>query len=287
MRVPPGGSVVYQLSTVHYLRITRSISVGAVYFRRSYQGVRNKESRFIHFAFVKGGTLVFRFGARERAIPNGAFTVLKDNTSYSTIYQPDSDTMEVLVVAIPKHELAPLVDTNLDFENAVETDQKVFDLLHGLSFLLFQSADMLPDDQTRQMTEILVQNAAQWIAKPTNQGRKLGSFVRRYQEIDAYIRNNISDRTLGADIIAKELHISPRYLGIILAKNGLNLREVINRHRIEKAKALLGTVDANSDTSIKEIGAMVGYRNAAHFSFIFRKYMGVSPVQYLRHLGEG
>lgn len=57
---------------------------------------------------------------------------------------------------------------------------------------------------------------------------------------------------------------------------GLSPARYITGVRINNA----GNMLENTDCSIAQIGAMVGYENPLYFSRIFRKYKGVSPSEY-------
>ena len=60
------------------------------------------------------------------------------------------------------------------------------------------------------------------------------------------------------------------------SKRGMNLREYINQIRIEEAKRLLLT----TNLSVSEVAGMSGYENISYFSTVFRKYTGMSPIDW-------
>ena len=47
--------------------------------------------------------------------------------------------------------------------------------------------------------------------------------------------------------------------------------------RMEKAKELL---DQNPEETVQKVAAAVGYEDAYHFSKVFKKYYGISPLYY-------
>lgn len=57
---------------------------------------------------------------------------------------------------------------------------------------------------------------------------------------------------------------------------GMGFSKYINSKRIEASKSLLIT----TDLSVKEIANMVGVPDDNYFSRIFRKYVGVSPIEF-------
>ena len=52
---------------------------------------------------------------------------------------------------------------------------------------------------------------------------------------------------------------------------------------LEMAKELL----TDETQKVKDVGAMVGYENSAHFVSIFRKKFGMTPNEYRRIILEG
>lgn len=57
---------------------------------------------------------------------------------------------------------------------------------------------------------------------------------------------------------------------------GMGINEYTNILRIEKAKNLLG----NTDHKVIDVAMMVGYDNMPYFSSVFKKYVGVSPMEF-------
>jgi AraC-like DNA-binding protein len=77
--------------------------------------------------------------------------------------------------------------------------------------------------------------------------------------------------------LASQLNISSRYLSDLLKQEtGKTAMELIHIYLISEAKNLLIT-DSNS---ISEIAYTLGFENLPYFSRLFKKEVGVSPVQY-------
>lgn len=57
---------------------------------------------------------------------------------------------------------------------------------------------------------------------------------------------------------------------------GMTFTEFITKHRLQKAKELL----KDSNKKIYEISDAVGYRNVKYFSQLFRKTVGIQPLEY-------
>lgn len=77
--------------------------------------------------------------------------------------------------------------------------------------------------------------------------------------------------------IAKKFSVSKGYLSNRFSDEmGITLVHYINLLRIEQAKNYL----VSSDLNVTEICEKVGFANIEHFSRVFKKYAGVSPLKY-------
>lgn len=93
---------------------------------------------------------------------------------------------------------------------------------------------------------------------------------------DAYIREHFRENINREDVAAVAC-ISPNYLSKQFhSRKGMNLREYINKIRIDEAKRLLLT----TNLSVSEVAGMAGYDNISYFSTVFRKHIGMSPIDW-------
>lgn len=97
--------------------------------------------------------------------------------------------------------------------------------------------------------------------------------IKRVEDyIQAHFRENIN-----REDVAAIAYITPNYLSKQFRnKKGMNLREYINQIRIEEAKRLLLT----TNLSVSEVAGLSGYENISYFSTVFRKYTGMSPIDW-------
>lgn len=93
---------------------------------------------------------------------------------------------------------------------------------------------------------------------------------------DAYIREHFRENINREDVAAVAC-ITPNYLSKQFhSRKGMNLREYINKIRIDEAKRLLLT----TNLSVSEVAGMAGYDNISYFSTVFRKHTGMSPIDW-------
>ena len=96
--------------------------------------------------------------------------------------------------------------------------------------------------------------------------RQAGYFIREH-----------SDQKFSLAGIAAALFVNGNYLARVFKREtGRTLLWYHNAVRCEKAKHLL----AETDLSVSEVGAAVGYVSSAHFSHLFKKMTGVAPSDW-------
>lgn len=84
---------------------------------------------------------------------------------------------------------------------------------------------------------------------------------------------------LNPGTIAAQVRLSPAQLNRILRKNtGMSIMEYVLHLRMEVAQLLL----RSSAQPVQEIALLTGYTKLPHFSYTFRRYTGLSPLQF-RH----
>ncbi len=111
----------------------------------------------------------------------------------------------------------------------------------------------------------------------TNQNRDI---IIRFEE---FIRNYFNSPELSKNglptvkICAEAMHLSPNYFSDLLkSETGKNTQEHIHYFLLEKAKTLL----LSSDKNINEIAYALGFEYAQNFSKLFKRKVGISPLEY-------
>ena len=91
-----------------------------------------------------------------------------------------------------------------------------------------------------------------------------------------YVLNHI-DEDLTLTSIANNLNISKNYLcSIFKQQTGENFLEYATKAKMERAKVLL----KRYDYKVYEVSDMLGYKETAYFSKIFKKHTGYTPAEY-------
>lgn len=92
-----------------------------------------------------------------------------------------------------------------------------------------------------------------------------------------YIEQYYSKEGLSLNEVAQAIHVNPAYLSnMFKVKKGINFSDYLLELRMKKAMELL----RKKDTKVYEVAEMVGYSNPQYFSVCFKKYTGVSPLDF-------
>lgn len=109
--------------------------------------------------------------------------------------------------------------------------------------------------------------------------KRIDNNVILAQKAKKYIDENFSDSTLSVETLCEYLHISHSHFSNIFKKvHGINFITYLTKRRIDEAVTLLKTTDYKT----KVISEMVGYPESNYFSYVFKKYMNVSPANFRR-----
>ncbi|SFR76637.1 AraC family transcriptional regulator [Anaeromicropila populeti] len=109
------------------------------------------------------------------------------------------------------------------------------------------------------------------------------SYSRQYvvKKIVSYLNENYACK-ISLDQIAHNMYLSPVYISkIFKEETGESPINYVIKIRLERAKEIL---EESANGSIKEIANRVGYEDVYHFSKLFKKYYGVSPLNYKKNL---
>jgi len=91
-----------------------------------------------------------------------------------------------------------------------------------------------------------------------------------------FIEAHLARPILSSDIATAAGLTRMHFAAQFRAATGFRPREYLLRRRIDRAQALL----AHTDRSLVDVALEVGFQNQAHFSTVFRRYSGESPLRW-------
>lgn len=105
-----------------------------------------------------------------------------------------------------------------------------------------------------------------------------GDYTRQVKD---YVARHYREKIYLSDI-AEAIHINQTYLSKIFAREtGETIQEYICKIRVERAANLL----RYSDEEISEIALYVNFPSQSYLGKMFRKYMGITPLEYRKEYG--
>lgn len=198
---------------------------------------------------------------------------LKPHIVFTDIKMPDQDGLTMLAglkSEFPEMQIAVLTGYR-DFNYAQEAIKlgvtrfllkpSKMDELHEALSAMKERLDKLPPDAAAGEDEPCLD-------------RHAGSFI--VNQATAYIEEHYAQK-LTLQEVADKCYVSQWHLSKLINKyTGNTFYELLNNVLIEKAKALLN----DPKLKIGDIVDMVGYSDAAHFSRVFKRIVGVSANEY-------
>ena len=100
--------------------------------------------------------------------------------------------------------------------------------------------------------------------------------LERLGPVLTFIAENLA-RPITREAMANQVHLSPtRFYALFKEALGVSPTEYLQDIRMQHAQRLL----LNSSLSVSEVAAQSGYPDAFHFSRLFRRRYGISPLRY-------
>ena len=109
---------------------------------------------------------------------------------------------------------------------------------------------------------------------------------KKYSEAVFLIMQYMEERyadSITLDELANHVHMNRSYISHLFKKEtGRNINTYLLELRMEKAKILL----KNSNHNIQDICCQIGIPDSAYFSKVFKKYAGMTPIEFRRISNE-
>jgi AraC-like DNA-binding protein len=91
-----------------------------------------------------------------------------------------------------------------------------------------------------------------------------------------YIAGHFSEPELSLNKVARDLHISPRYLQRLLEASGTSFTAHVTELRLKRAFTLL-TAPSEEENRISDVALQAGLSDISHFNQLFRSRFGDTP----------
>ena len=159
-------------------------------------------------------------------------------------------------------------------------------MFKGLLDVMFAQADSLQEPAADRIADALPFVLSAALA---GQGEPAPTRVRAMhrQHILRYLRDNLRNHELDANLVARGVNLSTRYIYELFEEDGQPLMKWIWSTRLERCRNDLAARGLDART-IGEIAYYWGFNDVAHFSRSFRQRYGQSPREFrtARRAGE-
>lgn len=247
---------------------------------------------FIELVIILKGSAVFRINDTKYPVKEGTVLILNPGTYHQCLIQDGPVTEYYLAfsnvdfVDCAKEHFPLFKDYHLDaklpdrfktflFQLCAAMEQESKSCQPGRYFMLksylIQVICLLCRYQKQEAEE-----------KQKHQslpGYEFQSVNKKYvvQQIMHYMETHYKEK-ISLDQIAANMYLSSFYISkIFKSETGDTPINYLISLRMQKAREFM---DANPDQSIQAVALSVGYEDAYHFSKLFKKFFGLSPLYY-------
>ncbi|MDE6673333.1 MAG: AraC family transcriptional regulator [Acetatifactor sp.] len=269
-------------------------------FLFTWKGTRTaaEESYHCHdiseLAFVLSGTGKYRIEGQIYEVSEGDLLIFRPGVHHQALYVPEAEVpaTEFFVgfcdVQLPDREPndVPLPGGGYILHTGGELRQKIFRICSSMeveSAVCWQGRYHMLKAYLMQLLLLILKEQASLPRTP--KGYSFESMNKKYivEQIVSYFEDHYSEK-ISLDTIAENMYLSPFYISkIFKSETGdTPIRHLINI-RLERAKEML----MQEEMSIQKVAAAVGYEDAYHFSKLFKKYYGKSPLQFRKENMRG
>lgn len=184
------------------------------------------------------------------------------------------------------------IDSNLSTERYFEPYDLKKMLMEVFNYLLFYLGEIgfevteVKDNRFQYIKTIentqslpeLLQSFKNITTMAANIRHKAG--IKKYNELVTGVMDYIKQHyceDISLTTVASYLHVNKNYLcDLFKQQTGENFSDYLIKIRLEKAKEILKT----GHPSISSVGEQVGYPNSSYFVQLFKKHLGVTPLEY-------
>jgi len=308
--VPPAGrqrywteavrNVLFPLQTIlkdppHFVGVIKSWPMGAlslsyyrsgpVTYRREREHVAQDDGEPILVSFAGRSDVMFSQNRSTVVCKRGQF-VLERGNAPSDYVQSDLNTL--LVLKMPADLLKQRI-RSIDRYSSL-----VFDSHRAAGGLLLDTLKSLPrrvGESDERTSDRLGDWVLELVALSLEDNQQiLGSHLSSVQaahmvRIERFIRQNLRDRALSAELVASACGISVRYVHQLFSRSGGSVGDWIRELRLQSCDRELR--DSGCIDSIGELAYRWGFGDQAQFSRHYKRHFGQAPKETRRLTREG
>ncbi len=224
------------------------------------------------------GTCVIRQDSRETLMRPGDFYLVDTLRPYTQNY---SD-WHVLCVSIPRHLLAPfLIDPTRVTAMRLSASDGGLGAVAGSFILSLQNCAESADLVARELLATSLINVIAVALGGTTEAQERARTPLAQCLLNAikeHIKRNSANPDLSVSTVARQFHISPRYVHKLFEGSQQTFAQLVLEERLSRAASALTRRD--NSVAVSEIAYNAGFGDLSYFCRAFRKRFGVSARAY-------
>ena len=226
--------------------------------------------------FQMAGRSTNRQGGREAVLETGDFTLCDASRPYSVRF---TEANHMLCIKVP---MASLVKRLGDVERLiclpVHGREGPGAMLSSFLTTLWSQIDRAGDQDWAETVSDVILDLLSLAYRPLQESQAaLSAQEQRLARARAFVDERICDPDLGVAGIAEALGVSPRYVQMLFAAEGVTPSAYILDRRLRLAAERLRRAE---ERGITEVAMAVGFNDLTHFGRAFRRRYGVAPRDY-------
>lgn len=236
---------------------------------------------FYMHILVAGRTLVSQSG-REQQISSGEGILLSGADPASKL---NPGPVQYINIKVPGEILRGFA-TNPEaaLMRPVPRDNEALRLLKEYLWAANQGAPLMPgQDSSPALVSAFTAHIHSLVALSlgavrdvAQEAASLGLRAARLHEIKAYITRNLSRPTLSVPEVAEQHGVTPRYVQMLFAAEGVTFSEFVLSQRLVHAQRMLSE-PVSAGRSISAIAFEAGFADLSYFNRAFRRRFGTTP----------
>lgn len=243
---------------------------------------------YFHMAYVSKGNLIFRAGGTDYPLSEGSIILIPpfvvhevpmDNHRLCTQYEvffrildPDMDCLFNTQNVIVQHGASHL-------EN-----------LFAYIGLNYNSTDFLRASSVNSFLSAILFSLLLCNTAPESVSNGFVDYSRYsplVQKILYYVEKNCEGK-FDLSNLAQKLGFNKNYLCTVFRREtGITISEYNNYHRIRRVLISLQYHGFNKEVPIHDLAEQFGYMNPSYFNRVFKKYTGMTPIEFINSLSKG
>lgn len=243
---------------------------------------------FTEIAYILSGKGKYLIGTKEYDVEAGDLVICNPGVKHTHIVvNPNEPTIE-FIAGFTDFHFKNMKPNSIELEDGGCIIHTTSELKQQLSMHCYA---MIAEKESNQVGQyfmykshimqmlLLIVRQIISVDKPIQKSLNFETYNKSYavKRIIKYLNENYEHK-ISLEQIAHNMYLSPVYISkIFKEETGESPINYLIKIRLEKAKDIL--LQDNSG-SIKSIANQVGYDDVYHFSKLFKKYYGMSPLHY-------